>query len=185
MAKDLQSYIGMIEREYPHHLVRIKKEVDPLSHEVAAVLKHLTNENRHPIVLFEAVKNVARNRSAFPYVDNLYSTRQLCAIALGLAPDNCKLGLSVEFAKREAGSIEPLIVDRADAPVKDVVRVGDEVDVRELPAGRYHEMDVGPYLTMTDIMKADDGFYDVSFVKHLMNGAFCLQLANQCRRLRF
>ncbi|HME42594.1 MAG TPA: UbiD family decarboxylase [Syntrophorhabdales bacterium] len=168
MAKDLQNYLDAFEKAYPQHLLRIRKELDPLNHEVAAIMKHLVNEGRYPIVLFEKVRDVNRNSSRFPYVDNLFSTRELCALALGLAPEKSGMEMSLEFSRREAAAIEPVVIDRKAAPVKEVVRSGNDVDVGELPAARYHEMDVGPYLTMMDVMKGEGGFYEVSFVKHLI-----------------
>ncbi len=168
MSKDLQSYLGTVEKDFPQHLVRIKKEIDPLSFEVSAIIQHLANEKKHPIVLFENTKAVNRSGSHFPLVDNLFSTRELCALALELPPGKSGLELSLEFSKRETRQIKPALVDRKTAPVKEVVKRGDDVDVRKLPAGRFHEMDVGPYLTMVDIMKGNGEFYDVSFVKHLI-----------------
>lgn len=169
MGKDLQSFLSRIEREFPQHLLKIEKEVDPLLFEVSAIIKHLINQNTHPIVLFKHTKNVNRNKSDFPVVDNVFSTRELCALALDLPPEKSDMALSLEFSRREAQKIEPVVVNRKEAPVKEVIKLAEEVDIRELPAARYHEMDVGPYLTMVDVMKGEDGdFYDVSFVKHLI-----------------
>jgi 2,5-furandicarboxylate decarboxylase 1 len=169
MSKDLQSYLNKMKMEYPQHIVTIKKEVDPLSFEVSAIMQQLMDQNKHPIVFFEKTRDVKRKPSRFPMVDNVFSTRELCALALDLPPEKSDMALSLEFSKREVLSTKPIIVNREEAPVKEVIRRGEDVDVKDLPAGRYHEMDVGPYLTMVDIMKGKDGgFYDVSFVKHLI-----------------
>ena len=169
MSKDLQSYLSRMEKEYPQHLLTIEKEVDPLSFEVSAIIQQLIDKNSHPVVLFKNTRDVNRQPSKFPMVDNVFSTRELCALALGLPPEKSDMALSLEFSKREVQSVKPVVVSKKEAPVKEVIKRGDDVDVKELPAGRYHEMDVGPYLTMVDIMKGDDGgFYDVSFVKHLI-----------------
>ena len=168
MSKDLQSYLSKIEKNFPQHLLKIEKEVDPLSFEVSAIIKHLINQNRHPIVLFEHTKAMNRNASIFPVLDNVFATRELCALALDLPPEKSDMSLSLEFSRRENKAIEPLLVDRQKAPVKEVIKRGEDVDLRELPAGRFHAMDVGPYLTMVDVMKGAEGFYDVSFVKHLI-----------------
>ena len=169
MAKDLRSYLSKMRKEYPQHIVTIEKEVDPLSFEVSAIMQQLIDQNRHPVVLFNKTRNVNRRPSTFPMVDNVFSTRELCALGLDLPPGKSDMALSLEFSKREVQNIKPIIVGREEAPVKEVVRQGEDVDVKELPAGRYHEMDVGPYLTMVDIMKGQHGgFYDVSFVKHLI-----------------
>ena len=169
MSKDLQSYLSKMKMKYLQHIVTIKKEVDPLSFEVSAIMQQLTDQNKHPIVLFEKTRDVNRKPSRFPMVDNVFSTRELCALALDLSPEKSDMALSLEFSKREVLSTKPIVVNREEAPVKEVIKRGEDVDVKDLPAGRYHEMDVGPYLTMVDIMKGKDGgFYDVSFVKHLI-----------------
>jgi UbiD family decarboxylase len=118
--------------------------------------------------LFERTKAVNRNSSIFPVLDNVFATRELCALALDLPSEKSDMSLSLEFSLRENKQIEPSLVNREDAPVKEIIKLGADVDVRELPAGRFHEMDVGPYLTMVDVMKGEGGFYDVSFVKHLI-----------------
>ncbi len=168
MSKDLQSYLNSLEKKFPQHLLKIEKEVDPLSFEASAIIKHLINEKRNPIVLFERTKAVNRNTSLFAVVDNVFATRELCALALDMPPEKSGMALSLEFSRRENKQIAPVIVDRKEAPVKESIKLGADVDLRELPAGRFHEMDVGPYLTMVDVMKGEEGFYDVSFVKHLI-----------------
>jgi 2,5-furandicarboxylate decarboxylase 1 len=168
MSKDLQSFLSAIEKKFPQHLLKIEREVDPLSFEVSAIIKHLINQNSNPIVLFEHTKAVNRNSSIFPVLDNVFATRELCALALDLPPEKAGMSLSLEFSRRENRQIEPAVVHRKDAPAKEIIKLGEDVDVRELPAGRFNEMDVGPYLTMVDVMKGEGGFYDVSFVKHLI-----------------
>jgi len=169
MSKNLQTFLSKMEKEYPQYIATIEKEVDPLSFEISAIIKHLINKNSHPIVFFKNTKNVNRKKSIFPVVDNVFATRELCALAFDLPPEKSGMSLSLEFSKREVQKIDPVVVGKKEAPVKEVIKLNEEVDVRELPAARYHEMDVGPYLTMVDIMKGENGnFYDVSFVKHLM-----------------
>jgi len=168
MSQDLQSFLHSIERNFPQHLLTINKEVDPLMFETSAIIKHLTNQGNHPIVLFNHTKAVNRSPSIFPVLDNVFATRELCALALDLPPEQSGMALSLEFSKRENIQVAPTILDRSEAPVKEIIRREADIDIRELPAGRFHEMDVGPYLTMVDVMKGESGFYDVSFVKHLI-----------------
>lgn len=169
MAKDLQSFLEKIGKEYPQNLLKIEREIDPLSFEVSAIIKHLINKNNYPIVLFKNTINLNRNRSQFSMVDNLFATRELCALAMGLPPDKSDMSLSLEFAKRETQKVKPVVLDKREAPVKEVIKQDKEVDLKELPVPRYHEMDLGPYLTMVNIMKSKgENFYDVSFCKNLV-----------------
>jgi 2,5-furandicarboxylate decarboxylase 1 len=169
MGKNLKNFLDKIEQEYPQHLLKIEKEIDPSSFEISAIIQHLIYKNKNPVVLLKRTKDLKGNRSGFALVDNLFATRELCALALDLHPGNTDISLSLEFSKREVQKIEPVIINKKEAPVKDVIIQGDEIDIRDLPVPRYHEMDLGPYLTMANIMKDEDGnFYDVSFVKNMV-----------------
>ena len=169
MGKDLHTFLNKIEKEYPQYLIKIEKEIDPLSFEVSAIIQHLTNQNRHSIVLFDKTKNLEGNSSKFPLVYNIFVTRELCALALDLPAEKADLSLSLEFSKRENESIQPIVIDRNKAHVKEVIKAGKEVNVKELPIARYYEMDAGPFLTMVNIMKDRDGnFYDASFCKNMV-----------------
>ncbi len=52
----------------------------------------------------------------------------------------------VEYGRREANPIEPLLV--RDVPVKEVRVTGEEVNLLTFPAFAYHEKDAGPYITL-------------------------------------
>jgi 2,5-furandicarboxylate decarboxylase 1 len=62
-------------------------------------------------------------------------------------------------------------VERADAPVKEVVARGEECDLSWFPIVRHHEMDPAPYIDMTPVMKhPDEGFYNVAFLRNMYQG---------------
>ena len=42
-----------------------------------------------------------RNASIFPVLDNVFATRELCALALDLPPEKSGMSLSLEFSRRE------------------------------------------------------------------------------------
>src|SRR5215207_6891914 len=50
-------------------------------------------------------------------------------MALDFPPEQSKLPLSLEFARRERQQVTPQVVDAGDAPVKQVVLRGDSIDV--------------------------------------------------------
>lgn len=169
MKKDLHTFLQMIEKDFPHYFLKIEREVDPLAFEISAIIKKLIDEKKNPIILFNRTKNIHGKSSKYPKVYNLFATRELCALALDLDPKNAGLPLSLEFSKREMNGIEPTLVAKDEAPVKQVVKLGDRADLRDLPVARYHEMDLGPFLTMVNIMKDPDAnFYDVSFCKNMI-----------------
>ncbi|MBI4318153.1 MAG: UbiD family decarboxylase [Chloroflexi bacterium] len=168
MAKDLGSFIAQLQQPYPDDVLEIKRTVNPQDYDVTAILEHLTRANRFPLVRFRSARNLLGEESEFTIISNVFATRARCAIALDLPPAESKMPLSLEFARRELLSIPARVVSRKDSPVKQVVELGEQVDLRKLPIVRHYEMDIGPYLTMACVMRdPDEGFYDVSFVKTL------------------
>src|SRR4030042_3248327 len=127
----------------PEEIIKIKKEVDP-KFEISAILKRLEDMEKYPAVIFERVKNVKGTRSEFKLVTNLFATRKKCAVALDLPGGRWRNEVTLEYAKRQKNLIRPEIVDRKEAPVKQVIRTGGEMDIRDLPVVTHHEMDGQP-----------------------------------------
>jgi UbiD family decarboxylase len=167
MAKDLHSFIRDLERECPEDLVRIKKEVDPAKHEVTAILELLAQQRGvRPMAIFERPLNLRGEESEIPVLINAFATRERCAHALGVPRDQSKLPLSLAFSEMGLNPVPPVVVDRSEAPVKEIVRVGDEIDTRELPIVTHSEGDYGPCLTMTLAVKdPESGAYNAAFIK--------------------
>ncbi len=179
MAKSLNTFLKMIEEKYPQNFLRVKDQLDPNQHELAAFIKLLEEKNQDPVILFENVKNVRGEKSSFPLAHNLFVSRSLCALAIGEDLSNDRMGLGIRFGEIEKseGSLE--VVKHANAPVMQNIRRGDDADVTFLPAARYHEKDVGPYFVMACIMRAKSGdFYDVTPTKNLIHGPRRLSLSS-------
>src|SRR5215210_908056 len=172
MPKDLAGFISRISAEFPDQVVTVRRPVRASDYEVSAILKHLDDAGQYPMALFEQPINMLGEASEFPIVSNVFGTRERCALALDLPPEQAKLPLSLEYARRERQQVEPRIVDARDAPVKQVVLRGDDVDIRRLPIVKHFEADLSEVITMAAVMKdADTGIYDVSFVKGFPKGA--------------
>ncbi len=162
--RTIESYLQQVREALPQDLVTVSEPVKPSQFEVTALLQHLENAGKFPLLLFENPLNLKGEKSAFRLATNIYATRRRCALALDLDPTDWKLGLSLEYARREDKLIEPVIISKGDAPVKQNVKIGSNVDLRELPIVRHHEMDGGPYIDMTVAMRdPDQGFYNASF----------------------
>ncbi len=167
----LRSYLDYLEQHHPEWLVHVVKAVDPARFGVTAVLQRLEERQRFPLVYFDQPLNLHGRPSRFPLVTNIYATRKRCAVALGLRPDEAYLGLSLEYARREARRIQPAFVPAAHAPVKEVVRTGGDVDLRDFPIVRHHRMDAGPYLDMASVMRdPESGAYNVAFLRNQYKG---------------
>ena len=167
----LREFVSFLEREHPHEVVHVTGAVDPAAFEVTAVLKHLELRDRYPLVVFDRPRDLQGRPSAFPIVTNVYASRARCALALGLPASEAKAGLSLEYARRERERLSPELVAPERAPVKQVVRRGEEVDLRVLPIVRHHEMDAGPYIDMASVMRdPESGAYNVAFLRNMYKG---------------
>jgi UbiD family decarboxylase len=166
MPKDLAGFISRISAEFPDQVVTIRRPVRASEYEVTAILQHLDDRGQYPMALFEQPLNMLGEASEFPLVSNVFGTRERCALALDLPPEQAKLPLSLEYARRERNPIAPQVVAAAAAPVKQVVQRGEDIDIRRLPIVRHFEGDLSEVITMAAVMKdPDTGIYDVSFVK--------------------
>ncbi len=137
----LSSFLKQYERQYPDEVLHIEREVDS-RYEVTAIVTKLERERKFPVLVFHNVL-VDGNRSPFPLVTFLFSSRVRLARAMDTAPE----GLGNEVYRRMQDLQKPVVIDKSEAPVKEVVLKGSEVDVRTLPAPVHHYLDPGPYLT--------------------------------------
>ncbi len=168
----LETFLAGLDRAAPDSVVHVTGPVNPARFEVTAVLQRLENEGRFPLVIFEQPRDLHGNVSAFRLVSNIYATRERCALALGLRADQAYQELGLEYARREERRVAPIVVPRGEAPVKQVVCVGLEVDLRTLPIVRHHRMDAGPYIDMASVMRdPDSGAYNVAFLRNQYKGA--------------
>ncbi len=167
----LSGFLKTMEAEYPSEVIRITRLVDPARFEVSAILKHLENRGKFPLLVFEKTKDVEGRISALPLLSNIYASRERCAVAMGMKPEQAGMEMSLEYARRLENPITPVRVARSEAPVKEVVERGEECDLSKYPIVRHHEMDPAPYIDMTPVMKhPDEGFYNVAFLRNMYKG---------------
>jgi 2,5-furandicarboxylate decarboxylase 1 len=135
---DLRGFIAYLDAEHPEQVVRVKKEVDP-KFEVSGILERLERDGKFPLLIFEHVKG-----SGIPLVANMHASFERLRYALGMEQGDVKAFVK-ECAARQAHPIDPVKV--ATGPVHEVIRLGGDVDVEELPICTYHEKDAGKYIT--------------------------------------
>jgi len=170
-ARDLRAFIDRVEKEGSREIVRIREEIRPDQFEATAILANFEQRGLYPMVLFERPLDLNGQVSRFPLLTNVYASRTRCAMALGLEPGQHQLELSLEYSRREARRMQPVTVSTQSAPVKQVVRTGQDVDLRELPIVRHHRMDPAPYIDMTPVMRDPDmGHYNIAFLRTMYKG---------------
>ncbi|TMA62715.1 MAG: UbiD family decarboxylase, partial [Deltaproteobacteria bacterium] len=156
MSKDLRTFLDDLQERLPYDFVRIEKSVSPKQFEVTALLQHFENQKKFPVLFFEKPLDLNGKPSAFPLLSNVFATRQRCALSLGMKANEGDLPLSLEYARREDRMLAPVTIPRSEAPVKEVIKRGDEANIYELPVVRHHAMDPAPYIDMTPVMKDPD-----------------------------
>src|SRR3990172_9607200 len=122
----LRSFLELLEKESPREMIRISRPVDPARFEVTAILKHLENRGKFPLVRFEQAKNLRGEISPYHLLSNVYASRERCALALGLKPEQAGMELSLEYARRLEQPLPPVLIGAAQAPVKQVTARGEQ-----------------------------------------------------------
>jgi UbiD family decarboxylase len=164
MAKCLGTFLEDCRREIPNEIVHIKKEVDPAHYDVTAIIKHLDEMKKFPILVFERPLNLHGRPSEIKLVMNCEISQRKTQVALGLPKEMNRAEMAEKCLELEEHRIPPVIVDKKEAPVKEVVKVGPDVDLYEIPVMRHHYMDGGPYLTLSTISKdPKTGIYNCSY----------------------
>src|SRR3954447_20269749 len=135
---DLRGFVEYLEKEHPEHVVRISREVDP-KFGVSGILERLERDGKFPLVVFENVKG-----SKIPLVANMHASFERLRLGLGMEHGDVKAFVK-ECAARQAHPIDPVMVD--SGPVHEVVTLGADVNVGEVPICPYHEKDAGKYVT--------------------------------------
>jgi len=136
MAQDLRTFLDAIKRQSPEDFLVITREVDP-AFEITAIAVKLEQEaKRRPILLFEKVKG-----SHFPVLTNVHAGRSRLAAAIHAQPEEMQRA----YLRAMEKPLPPKLA--TNAPVKDVILTGDQVDLYKLPQVRHHQDDAGPYIT--------------------------------------
>ncbi len=154
MQPDLRAFLKVLEQN--GRLLRLSRAVHPHT-EIAALI--LQAQQRHQAVLFENVIG-----SPMPVVSNVVGDRGMLGLALGVPPKDAV----TTFLARSRRRIPPVMVD--DAPVQEVVQVGDDVDLRSLSLVVHSEKDAGPYITAGLVISKDpqSGIRNVSYNRMML-----------------
>src|ERR671927_1009539 len=124
--RDLRGFLDFLCQHHPDQVMHVEREVDP-RFEATALLARLEQQGRYPVVIFRNVRG-----SRMPVVTNVHASFARLAMALGLPNTASIPEFTAEYSRREDRPIEPVLVPREDAPVKQVVLRGDEVNLNDL-----------------------------------------------------
>ncbi|MFT3873301.1 MAG: UbiD family decarboxylase [Nocardioides sp.] len=138
MPKDLRSFMAEVVQQQPGGLRRVDVPVDR-RFGINAYGVRAEREHEYPALLFTNVMG-----SEVSCVTNLLATPERMALALGRTVDE----LTKSSDRIESPQAHPPVeVAAGDAPVKEIVWRGDEVDLGKLPIPVHNALDGGPFLT--------------------------------------
>lgn len=159
MSKDLRTFLADLAERQPGAIKRVDTEVDR-RFGLTAYGARADKEHQFPAFLFTNVID-----SDVSCVANLLATHDRMALAL-----DC----SIDELTRDSGSLngrephDPVEVAAAQAPVKQVIWRGDEVDLGRLPIPVHNELDGGPFLTaaVAVMRDPDSGRINAGIYRH-------------------
>ncbi|MBW1802268.1 MAG: UbiD family decarboxylase [Deltaproteobacteria bacterium] len=140
--KDLRDFLSAYENDFPDDVITIEKPIKAV-YECTAIAKKFEKMGKYPLIIFQNVINTKGSVSTFPCAVNILGDRYKLAQAIGSTFEN----VGIDWRKRAKEKIAPEVIKRPDAPVKENVLIGNDVDLLDLPILHVHEMDPGPYIT--------------------------------------
>jgi 2,5-furandicarboxylate decarboxylase 1 len=167
MPKDLRTFLEEVAAHRPDDLFTVDRAVSPQC-EPTAVLEKLEAEGRHPAVVFTNVQG-----SKIPMIINVHASLQRLALAFGT---KSPVDLQRKLAASEWAPVPPRVVDRASAPVKDVILTGRDASLDLLPIIKHNEKDAGLYIDAAPciLKQRKTGVYNMGLYRHQKFGSFDL-----------
>jgi 2,5-furandicarboxylate decarboxylase 1 len=164
MAKDLRSFLRDVIEQRPGEIKRVSDRVDP-RFGATGLAERFARESQYPALYFEKV-----GASEIPLVLNLTATYDRLALALGTNVAD----MVPTFGQKMTAPIPATEVSRENAPVKERIWTGDEVDLRMLPFLTHNELDSGPYITSgVGIMRdPETGRINAGIYRHQVYGRY-------------
>jgi 2,5-furandicarboxylate decarboxylase 1 len=150
--QSLRGHVANLEQQ--GEMIRFDTEVDP--HENLSALGWKTYDTLGKSSLFTNLKGFP----GWTVCNQIITDRRKWAIAIGVA----EIELIPTLVERIRGEVEPVMVDAADAPVKEVILTGKDADLTKIPAMWTSEKDPSPYIAsgMAVIKDPETGIRNVS-----------------------
>ncbi len=171
MSKDLRQFLEVAKKAGPEWYVEVKR---PLNRDVEVnyIQEKLDKLDRNPVIYVPEMKGYK-----MPYCTNLFGSFDMLGLGLGMDPEYIKqvgkYGIQMEYWKRKNDLKPKQWVSRSEAPVKDVVIKGEDIDILEiLPVPKGQVGDVNPYITSASCIckDPDKGIPNMGVYRHEVKG---------------
>ncbi|MFC1964960.1 UbiD family decarboxylase domain-containing protein, partial [Chloroflexota bacterium] len=140
MSKDLRQFLQAAKDAGPEFYVEVKRPLKP-EYESCVIQEKLAAEGRYPVIYYPEIDG-----SKLPLVSGLFGSYEMQGLAFDMTPEKIKAvgkaGIFEEYSRRRSkvGAIKPKEVPASEAPVREVVLQGKDVDLGLLPIIRHYEL---------------------------------------------
>jgi phenylphosphate carboxylase alpha subunit len=147
--KDYRDFFEVLEKN--GELARITQEVD-WDLEAGAIGRRVY-EMGGPCLLFEKIKDYPKG---FRMSNGTTGTWSRVALSMGLSKATSVREIYKTYEERLKEKIPPRTVKKGDAPCKENIMLGDNVDLYRFPSPMIHEGDGGRYIGTWDVVVCKD-----------------------------
>ncbi len=167
MSKDLRQFLQVVKEAGTDFYVEVNRPLNPKL-EPFILQQKLLRQGRNPVIYCPEIEG-----SKIPLVTNVLGSYELLGLALGMDPKKLdKAEISQEFRRREAEAKPTRVVSASEAPVKEVILKGKDVDLNLLPITHHHELDSGKYIVIGFLIckDPDTGIPNAGVYRHEVKG---------------
>ncbi|MFC1964950.1 UbiD family decarboxylase [Chloroflexota bacterium] len=166
MSKDLRQFLQILREAGHDFYVEVKKPLKP-ELELGIIHLKLASKGRFPAIYCPEIEG-----SKLPLVTDLFDSYGMFALALDMDPESDKLEILEEYIRRQNDSKTPKEVPSSEAPVKEVILRGRDIDLGLLPILKHAELNSGKYMTINPLICRDPvtGILNAGVYRHELKG---------------
>lgn len=167
MNKDLRQFLQVAKEAGPDFYVEVKRPLKP-ELEVCVLQDKFAKEGRYPVIYAPEIEG-----SRLPLITNVFGSYELLGLALGLDHKKTrKAEYLQEYMKMEKDLKPPQTVPASDAPIKEIVLRGKDIDLGILPITKHCEHDSGKYISIGCLIckDPDTGIPNTGVYRHEVKG---------------
>jgi len=169
MGKDLRQFLQVVKELGVDYYVEVKRPLKP-KYEVSVFQQKLAKESRFPVVYCPRIEG-----SKLPLVANLFASYEMLGVALDITSEELKTDKGVilrEYRRRQVELVPTKQIPASEAPVREVILQGKDVNLGRLPIIHHAELNPGPYVTigMTVSKDPDTGIPNVGIYRMELKG---------------
>ena len=143
MVKDLRSFLREYEAQYPEDVIHVQKGIDS-NQEITEIGAQLGKQAKYPLLFFHNVLNAEGKKAEQPVLTNVLASRTRYARICNSNRE--RLGRDV-YEAIKLKRVTPEIISKADAPVKEIIKTEEDINLYSFPILVHNDMDAGRYFS--------------------------------------